>query len=127
MELKIVPTINCTGYWVSIAGFSVFNENSRLALESCSELIADRIVSLQKEIEKLEAQKLETDNELEKLGGKYRPRRVAVPKAELWFRKCSSCKKNNHEINSVAIETRIGRIKIFCHSCGSKKFPSLVE
>lgn len=126
MQLKIVPTVNNKGYWVSVAGFSVFNENANLALESCSELIADRIVSYQKEIERLQALKLETDKELNNLGGKHRPRRVAVPKAELWFHECSSCKNTNHEINMVAIEVTVGGIKILCHKCGRENFPSLI-
>lgn len=125
--LKIVPTTDNIGYWITVGGHSDYNENIQLGLESVSEHFIDRITHLREEIRKLEVLKAETDKELESRGGKYRPRRVSVPASDIWYSKCSVCKESNHKINSVAIEVTVGSVKILCHKCGKDKFPALVR
>lgn len=125
--LKIVPTTDNTGYWITIGGRSDFNENLRLGLESVSDGLAGTIAHLQEEIRKVESMKAEVDKELENQGGKYRPRRVSVPTSGVWFSTCGVCGDSRNNINMVAIEVTVGTIKVLCHKCGKECFPSLVR
>ena len=125
--LRIVPTIDNIGYWITVGGHSDYNENLQLGLESISDHFSKRISFLQEEIRKLESLKSETDSELEKRGGKYRPRRVAMPPSDVWWADCKTCKASNSTLNMVAIEVTIGGIKVLCRECCKEQFPSLVR
>ena len=125
--LKIVPTIDNIGYWITVGGHSDYNENLQLGLESISDHFANRITQLREEIRKVESIKSEVDSELEKRGGKYRPRRVAMPASNVWWADCKTCKTSNNTLNMVAIEVTVGGIKVLCHKCSREQFPSLVR
>lgn len=126
MKLQIQRTSK-NGYWVTIGGYTSFNTNIRYTLEDASDNLAERVADLQKQILELQNQKAEVDKELEKQGGKLRPRRRAVPKTDWPFSDCSSCKASNHNLNMVAFEVDIGVVKVFCSKCGHRKFPSLIR
>lgn len=125
--LKIVPTVDNIGYWISVGGHSDYNENIQLGLESISDHFSKRIDSLKESIRELEELKAETDKELERRGGKYRPRRVSVPDSDVWWADCQSCKHSSSKLNMVAIEVTVGGVKVLCHKCGREQYPSLVR
>jgi hypothetical protein len=124
MKIIINPTISNEGYWITAYNHSVYNTNIRLGLEEISDSINNRIEYLQKEIKELHSQKEEVDQELNSRGGKYRPRRVAMPKSDVWFAECASCKQTNSNLNMAAMEVQIGVIKTYCYSCHHKRFPN---
>lgn len=122
MKILINPTIDNNGFWITADGHSVFHTNIRLGLEEVSDYFNNRIEYLQEEIQELRLKKEEVDQELENHGGKYRPRRVAMPKSDVWFSECSSCKQTNSNLNMAVMEVQVGIVKIYCHSCHHKKY-----